>query len=114
MKGTARFLVLLLLLAGCRTPRRPGLTVGDLTYRLPSGGNSDLTHEGGGSWSYLGNVNGAEIFRCQGDGGRIVIRDREGRVREDWRHLLDGTLLRVIADMLHLDTPSPESRAASG
>ncbi len=86
--------------------------MGDLTYRLPAGGNSDLTHEKGGSWSYVGNVNGAETFRCQGDGGRIVIRDGEGRVREDWRYLLDGTLLVVIEDMLHLDTPAPASRPA--
>ncbi|HKB15397.1 MAG TPA: hypothetical protein VKF62_04995 [Planctomycetota bacterium] len=112
MSASPRLLVGPLLLCACQAPGSPEPTVGDVTYRLPAGGNSDLRHEGGGSWSYLGKVDGAECFRCLGDGGRIVIRDAEGRVREDWRHLRDGTRLLVIEDMLHLDAPSPSSRPA--
>lgn len=112
MKRSAWLLLLPLLSSSCKVPGRPEPTVGDLTYRLPTGGNSDLTHERGGSWSYLGKVDGAETFRCQGDGGRIVVRDAEGRVLEDWNHLRDGTRLHVIEDVIHLVPPSPESRPA--
>ena len=108
-----RALMFVALVSGCRGPIRPELLAGPRGVRLAEGGTCDYTHEAGGTWSDEGFVNDAHVLRCRGDGGRMTVRDSDGRVLYDWRDLPDGTTVHVIGEMIHVDPPPPSGAGSA-
>jgi len=105
-----RVALFVLLVSGCRSPARPEAFLGPRGVRLPEGGTCDYTQEAGGTWSDEGFVNEAHQLRCKGKGGRMVVRDGDGRVLYDWGNLPDGTLVREVGEMIYV-VPPPRSGA---